>query len=1235
MEDKLKDHHGILNKAEEIPLEMFGYRTHLCRRVLCVAGYLLSCGILLLVFYWKPEWNVWANCAPCSLEEADVILLRTMDDFKKYFRKKVLWVYIPAANIPDRSNMADENSVIYRAIMKPDLKIRYIVVQKIKYVWIASEKKFQKTGVLEDSLSCSEIHAKFASGLTRDDQDTRRRICGPNTIEVEIAPIWKILIKEVLNLFYLFQFFTVSLWISENYLEYSLVIMFMSFISIALTLLELRKQSIKLHKLVDAHNNILVTVCGRNGDFEETESRYLVPGDVLVLMGRRLYLPCDAILIQGSCVVNEGMLTGESIPVTKTPLPREDSSMPWKKHSVEDSRRHILFCGTEVIQTKPSAQGPVKAVVMQTGFNTAKGDLVKSILYPKPMNFKLHRDAFRFFMFLAVLSVAGTIYAVYVYAMAGISVGRVVKEALLLMTGAIPPAIPAALTTGNVYAQRRLKKKSIFCISPDRINICGQINLICFDKTGTLTEDGLDLWGIIPSQGNCLQKVHNFSSGNALPRGPLLGAMASCHSLIALDGNLQGDPLDLKMFEATNWGMEDSTVDNNNDETLSATSSIIIKPGPKANMESVQGISILHQFPFSSALQRMTVITRVIGEDELTVYMKGAPEMVVGFCKPETVPPNFSRELEHYTFQGFRVIGLAYKTLETKDHSGLDSLIREEVESNLIFLGLLILENRLKAETKPVIQELNNAHIRTVMITGDSLQTAITVAKNSGMVSENSKVIVVEARGPEGTNLASIAWQALEDNGTNGYGIHASTACVGLNEGESHCADETRDYHFAMSGKSLDVIVEHFSNLLPKLLLNGTIFARMSPAQKSSLIEEFQKLDYYVGMCGSGANDCGALKTAHAGISLSEQEASVASPFTSKTPNIECVSHLIKEGRAALVTSLCVFKFMALYGMIEYIAILLLYWQHNIFGNYQFLVHDLAIIFSVFLTMSLSNAYPKLAPYTPPAQLSSPPLLLSVILHICISLAMQMYGFLVVQRQSWYDANDVHRACLTMNESILGNMLSLNASFDTNVTANETLQLVAIMHKSFENTTLWLLVTNNLITVAFVFSKGKPFRQPIYTNYPFLLVLIVSLGFSIFFIFADMKNVYLDMELVCTPTLWRVHIVIILIVHFSVSFLVEETIIENRALWMQLKKIFRCQEKSQYKRLRNTLDKDPEWPPFNKVDYNLPTTGQPDGSFEGHQNPAFDGLDEVFTEDSWKKDVQILDQRERDYITYL
>jgi len=80
-----------------------------------------------------------------------------------------------------------------------------------------------------------------------------------------------------------------------------------------------------------------------------------------------------------------------------------------------------------------------------------------------------------------------------------------------------------------------------------------------------------------------------------------------------------------------------------------------------------------------------------------------------------------------------------------------------------------------------------------------------------------------------------------------------------------------------------------------------------------------------VGFIGDGANDCSALKAAHVGVSLSDAEASVAAPFTSKTPDISCVPNLIREGRCSLVTSFGIFKYMALYSMVQFISVLILY----------------------------------------------------------------------------------------------------------------------------------------------------------------------------------------------------------------------------------------------------------------------------------------------------------------------
>jgi P-type E1-E2 ATPase len=79
-------------------------------------------------------------------------------------------------------------------------------------------------------------------------------------------------------------------------------------------------------------------------------------------------------------------------------------------------------------------------------------------------------------------------------------VSSIIVRSLDLITIVIPPALPAAMTVGVVFAQRRLRDRRVYCISSNSINMCGAIDVFCFDKTGTLTEDGLDLWGVLQSR---------------------------------------------------------------------------------------------------------------------------------------------------------------------------------------------------------------------------------------------------------------------------------------------------------------------------------------------------------------------------------------------------------------------------------------------------------------------------------------------------------------------------------------------------------------------------------------------------------------------------------------------------------------------------------------------------------------------------------------------------------------
>lgn len=254
-------------------------------------------------------------------------------------------------------------------------------------------------------------------------------------------------------------------------------------------------------------------------------------------------MQCDAVLLSGNCILDESMLTGESVPVTKTPLPcRKDLIFDAKEHA-----RHTLFCGTKVIQTRYIGSEKVLAVVINTGNTTAKGGLIRSILYPPPVDYKFEQDSYKFVFLLGCVATLGFFYTVITKILRGLPATKIAVESLDLITIAVPPALPAAMTVGRMYAQQRLKNKNIYCISPRSINVSGSIDCVCFDKTGTLTEDGLDMWGVVPkSITNVFQMP--LRQTERLPNDHLLYGMVTCHSITLMNGEMKGDPLDLKVI---------------------------------------------------------------------------------------------------------------------------------------------------------------------------------------------------------------------------------------------------------------------------------------------------------------------------------------------------------------------------------------------------------------------------------------------------------------------------------------------------------------------------------------------------------------------------------------------------------------------------------------------------------------------------------------------------------------
>jgi cation-transporting P-type ATPase 13A2 len=159
-----------------------------------------------------------------------------------------------------------------------------------------------------------------------------------------------------------------------------------------------------------------------------------------------------------------------------------------------------------------------------------------------------------------------------------VSLQTIIVRALDLITVVVPPALPATLSIGTSFALARLRKAAIFCISPNRVNVAGKVNIVCFDKTGTLTEEGLDVLGVrIPERsgerfGELVEDARDLplSSG----RTSFLHALATCHSLKMVNGWPLGDPLDMKMFGFTDWTLEEGeSLNSNNSRTTKATHS--------------------------------------------------------------------------------------------------------------------------------------------------------------------------------------------------------------------------------------------------------------------------------------------------------------------------------------------------------------------------------------------------------------------------------------------------------------------------------------------------------------------------------------------------------------------------------------------------------------------------------------------------------------------------------------
>ena len=732
--------------------------------------------------------------------------------------------------------------------------LAYALDQKEKPVL----KDFQQSKGLKTQTELDKVHEHY----------------GDNTFDIPVPTFTELWKEHAVAPFFIFQVFCVGLWLLDDYWYYSLFTLFMlvTFESTVVwqrqrTLNEFRGMSIKPY-------DIRVY---RLGKWTQIKSDKLLPGDLASVgrTGEDSGVACDMLLVEGTAIVNEAMLSGESTPLLKESVQLRPGDAPIEPEGID--KNAFLWGGTKVLQiTHPNAEDapdsglksgvpppPDKgaiAVVLKTGFETNQGSLVRTMIYATERVSANNAEALWFILFLLVFAVAASWYVWNEGVKNDRKRSKLLLDCILIVTSVVPPELPMELSLAVNTSLAALSRYAIFCTEPFRIPFAGRVDVACFDKTGTLTGEDLVVDGIaglslgksgVPEEANGAQttvtKVPDCGIYTTL-------VLSTAHALVKLDeGDIVGDPMEKATLTALNWTL------GNNDTLTNTPPSKSKKQGPSASAS--HSVQIKRRFQFSSALKRQSSVAIVSMTDPRSgkkgkgtfVGVKGAPETIRKMLV-ET-PPKYEETFKYFTRNGARVLALAYRYLSNDGEIGqkrINDLKREEVEADLHFAGFLVLQTPLKEDAVKAVQMLNASSHRVVMITGDNPLTAVHVARQVEIVDRDCLILDAPEHDDTGTKLV---WRSVDE-----------TVSIPVDPTTDLDRNILQSKDLCVTGYALS----KFSGQKAwhTLLRYTWVYARVSPKQKEEILIGLRDQGYTTLMCGDGTNDVGALKQAHVGVAL-------------------------------------------------------------------------------------------------------------------------------------------------------------------------------------------------------------------------------------------------------------------------------------------------------------------------------------------------------------------------------
>ncbi len=595
----------------------------------------------------------------------------------------------------------------------------------------------------------------------------------------------------------------------------------------------------------------------RDGKVQTIKAEDLVVGDVVLLASGNI-VPADVRLIETfNFKVNESALTGESTTIEK------NADIVLKDSTPLAERRNMAYSGSVV------TYGRAKGVVTDIGSDTEMGKIATMISGGKKELTPLQKSLNKIgkIISISVIIIAIIIFAVEMIVPSSPKILEAFLTAVALAVAAIPESLPASITIIMAIGVQKLANRNAIIKRLHAVETLGSCSVICSDKTGTLTQNKMVVKNLFYNNKMIVKSTSNTNL--SLHFKEIINCMTLCNDSEVDENNFVGDPTETALLRFA--------IDN------------------EYNVKNIiEHNKRIFEIPFDSDRKLMTTVNSTT--DGLMCYTKGAFDVLIKKCskimcngKVENLDQEKLKEIEEasskMTENALRVLCLAYKPLS-------NNFKENELECDLIFLGLVGMFDPPREETYSAIKKCFEAGLKPVMITGDHASTAFAIAKEIGLAKDKSQVIT-------GEELSKI------------------------------------------DDKKLASVINRY-----------VVFARVTPYHKVRIVNAFKANGKIVAMTGDGVNDAPSLKIADIGIGMGISGTDVTKDVADmiiSDDNFATIIVAVEEGRKIYTNIQKTIQFLLSTNAVEVFTLFLM----SLFlPNYTFLLPS-QLLFINFITDTL------------------------------------------------------------------------------------------------------------------------------------------------------------------------------------------------------------------------------------------------------------------------------------------